>query len=264
MLKFADIAGVISDMDGVLWRGDEMLPGTPDLFAMLREREIPFVLATNNSAKTPAQYIDKLAGMGIHAIVESQIITSGTATVAYLQAQLGPGARVHVLGGDGLRHIIDEGGFLLVNEDADAVVVGIDTHLTYDKLKRATLLIRDGAEFIGTNPDVTFPAPEGLVPGAGSIIAAVQTATDRQPIIIGKPHRPMFKAALDLLGTSPETTVMLGDRLGTDIAGAQNAGLKSILLFTGVNTWQELPHSAVQPDLAYEDLPSLLKVWGDS
>jgi 4-nitrophenyl phosphatase len=261
-MEFSAIRGVIIDMDGVLWRGDVSLPGLVPFFEMLRARSIPFVLATNNSSRAPESYAQKLANMGVPDVLPEQIITSGTAAASYLGMHYPPGTRVHVLGGDGLRQVMTEAGFTLADDDAGVVVVGLDPALTYDKLKRAAFLIRGGASFIATNDDATFPTPEGLAPGAGSLVAALVTATDRQPdAIMGKPHAPMYEAALRLLETPPTTTLMIGDRLNTDIEGAQRIRLRTAIVLTGVSTRAEVDASPVKPDGIYADLGALLAAW---
>lgn len=260
-MDLSTVAAVICDMDGVLWRGDEALPGLAAFFAMLHARGLPYILATNNSSKTPGDYVQKLARMNVEGIRESAIITSGTATVGYLQMHYPPGSAVHVLGGPGLKQLIDAAGYARVDGAADVVVVGVDFDLTYDKLRRAVLAIRAGADFVGTNPDTTFPTPEGLVPGAGSILAALQAATDQTPVVIGKPHRPMFEIALRQLGSAAENTLMIGDRLQTDILGGQEAGLRTALLLTGVATREEAQNGSIRPDAVFVDLPDLLAGW---
>lgn len=260
-MDFSQILAVVMDMDGVLWRGNERLPGMVALFDLLKQRGLPFILATNNATRTAADYVQKLAEMGVSDVPESAIITSGIATTAYLRAHYPAGTRVHVLGGSGLHRTIADAGYPLVDEGAQVVVAGADFELTYAKLKRAALLILEGAVFIGTNPDPNFPSPEGLIPGAGSIIAALATATERQPFFIGKPGTPMFESALTLLGTSASATLMIGDRLSTDILGGQNANLKTALVLTGVTTRDELANSSIQPDGVYDDLPALLDAW---
>jgi 4-nitrophenyl phosphatase len=200
--------------------------------------------------------------MGVPDVLPEQIVTSGTAAASYLGLHFLPGTRVHVLGGDGLRQVITEAGFTLADEGAAAVVVGLDPALTYDKLKRAAFLIRGGAKFIATNDDATFPTPEGLAPGAGSLVAALRTATDRQPdATMGKPHAPMFEAALRMLETSPTATLMIGDRLNTDIEGALHLGLRTAIVLTGVSTRAEVDASPVKPDGIYADLEVLLAAW---
>jgi 4-nitrophenyl phosphatase len=152
-------------------------------------------------------------------------------------------------------------GFSLVAADADVVVVGLDPDLTYQKLAQAMQLIRGGARFIGTNGDRTFPLPDRLVPGAGSILAALQACTDQKPLIIGKPEKPMFEIALDRLGTPAGRTLMVGDRLDTDILGGQQAGLRTALLLTGVTTPEALATGSVRPDCVFDDLKALHAAW---
>ncbi|MEO8609672.1 MAG: HAD-IIA family hydrolase [Chloroflexota bacterium] len=257
-MNFSNIEAVVMDMDGVLWTGDVALPGLVPFFDLLRARNLAFALATNNSGKSRTAYVQKLIKMGVLGVHEDQIITSGTATASYLQTRYAPGTPIHVLGGDGLRQVMAEAGFQVVDENARAVIVGLDPQFTYEKLKRATLLIRAGAEFIATNGDRTIPVPEGLAPGAGSLVAALCAATDQEPaVVIGKPGAPMFEAALRLLGTAPEHTLMIGDRLNTDIEGAARVGLKTALVLTGVSTRAEAESSANPPDGIYDDLVAL-------
>ncbi|MCL4248683.1 MAG: HAD-IIA family hydrolase [Anaerolineae bacterium] len=255
-MTLANISGVVMDMDGVLWRGDVLLPGVHEWFSLLQTRAIPFALATNNSTKTPNDYVDKLARFGIGGVELHQIVTSSTTTVDYLRKHYPAGTTVFVVGGDGLRTLLVDAGFQLT-DNAQLVVAGLDPQLTYAKLKQATLLIRAGAEFIGTNDDRTFPTAEGLAPGAGSVLAAIQTATDQIPRTMGKPNAPMFEAALAILGTAPEQTLMIGDRLETDIAGAQRLGYRTALVLTGVATADDVAHGHIQPDAVYADLNTL-------
>ena len=256
---FDNISAIISDMDGVLWRGTQALPGMRAFFDFLFERELDFVLATNNSRNTPADYVHKLAGMGVAGIHPHHIVTSGTATVSSLSASYPAGTGMYVVGGDGLKQLLIRAGYELVEKDAEAVVCGIDFDLTYNKARTATLLIRAGAAFIGTNPDSSFPTPEGLVPGAGSILSLIEAASGVTPTIIGKPERGMFEAALRQLGTCPEETLMIGDRIGTDIAGAQALGIKTALVMTGVETNDSLEASDVKPDFVFAGLPELIE-----
>ncbi|TVR20747.1 MAG: HAD-IIA family hydrolase [Anaerolineaceae bacterium] len=263
-MKYANVKGVVLDMDGVLWRGDQPLPGLAELFEWLDESATPYALATNNSSKTPAQCAAKLASMGVPDVAPERIVTSSTATASYMAERYPAGTTVYALGMDAMREALDDAGFdVIADGQPDVVVAGVKFDLSYDDLRRATLCIRAGADFIGTNPDRTFPTPEGLVPGAGSIIAALTAATDAEPVIIGKPARPMFDAALAVTGTDAGQTLMIGDRLETDICGGRDAGLLTALVFTGVATPQDLtdPDNAIWPDVAYEGLPELLKAW---
>ncbi len=256
----ADVRAVALDMDGVLWRGSELLPGVHAFFDFLQGSRVPFVLVTNNSTRTVDMYVEKLARLGLDVSGE-QIITSAVATAAYLRANYSTGTRVHVVGESGLHEIVAEAGFPPVMRNADVVVVGMDRDLTYAKLRHATLFIRGGAHFIGTNGDRTFPTPEGLAPGAGTILAALQASTDQQPLVIGKPEPVMFEMALARLGTSAADTLMVGDRLETDILGAQRAGLRTALVLTGVTSPETLASGDVQPDWVFDHLDALRAVW---
>lgn len=261
-MNFSTIAAVIMDMDGVLWEGDHALPGLIPLFDMLRARGLKFALATNNATRNPAEYITKLERLGVQGVREDQIVTSGMVTARYLQSAYPPDTLIHVLGSDGLRRILTTAGFTLSDDEAGVVVVGLDLQLTYDKLKQASLLIQNGAAFIATNEDPSLPSPEGLIPGAGSVVAAVKTATGQTPVVMGKPHEPMYELALQMLGTTPAETLMIGDRLDTDIAGAIPLGMPTALVLTGASTQADVDNGAVKPDGVYAGLPELLAAWG--
>ncbi len=248
---------LIVDMDGVLWRGNRPLPGLGAFFAVLRERNIRFVLATNNASKRADEYVDKLVSFGV-SVPREAVLTSSQAVAQYL-AQHAPQARVFVLGTPSLAEELRAHGLTVVNDtpnvaDASHVVVGIDPQLTYSKLAEACLLIRRGAAFIGTNPDRTFPSERGIVPGNGAILAALEAATDVQPLVIGKPQPEMFIQAMRRMGGTPEDTVVIGDRLDTDILGGQRAGLTTWLVLSGVSTREEADRGPIRPDCIFEDI----------
>ncbi len=251
-----DIRGLIVDMDGVLWLGDRPLPGLAEFFSLLREREIPWVLATNNSSKTPESFAAKLSGFGVEAN-PGRILTSAVVAAEYLARQDPPGTPVYVIGGEGLKLALGDRGFALSEQDARWVVVGWDRHLTWKKLARASLLIHRGAGFLGTNPDLSYPTPEGPVPGCGAQLAALTAATGVSPIVVGKPEPEMFRQALGILGLPENTTAVVGDRIETDLAGAKRLGLKSILVLSGVTTPKILADSGFAPDAVFPDLPAL-------
>lgn len=261
MIAFPTIRAVLFDMDGVLYRGTQMLAGVPELLAFLDERGLGYACITNNAALTPAQYEAKLAAMGI-VMPASRVVTSAGATGRALRASYPRGTRVYIVGMEGLREALLHDGYFI--EDATApelVVQGADFALTYATLRTATLLIRAGAGYIATNPDKTFPAEEGLIPGAGAIMAALVAATDAEPLVIGKPAPTMFHVAAELLGAHPATVLVIGDRLDTDIAGAIAAGMPSALVLTGVSTRAEAEAGPVRPTAIYADLPQLLEAW---
>ena len=256
----AAIRHVIIDMDGVLWRGDEPLPGLTDFFSFLRGQDIGFILATNNASQTPESYADKIARFGVEVPVDC-VLTSSLVVAAYL-ADVAPfGAPVFAIGETGLVRALEEKGFVLQNEDADYVVVGWDRDLTYEKLTTASLLIHAGAEFVGTNPDVTYPTEAGPAAGNGAILAAVRAATGVKPVVTGKPQPRMYQEALRRLGADPTTTAMIGDRLDTDILGAARVGLTTVLTLSGISTREELGSSSVTPDLVCENLADLTDRW---
>jgi 4-nitrophenyl phosphatase len=255
-----DVHSLIVDIDGVLWKGREALPGVPAFFDFLRGNKISFIIASNNSARPASDIVARLAQMGVR-VDPREVLTSAEVAALCLPRLVGNGARVYLVGGEGIRDALARAGFAIVEENADAVVVGLDRDLTYEKLKRATFEIRRGAKFIGTNADKTFPTDEGLAPGGGAIIAAIQAATDVAPIVVGKPERAMFDIAMEQMGADRARAAMLGDRLDTDIEGARRAGLKSILVLTGVTTREMLAQSKVQPDWVFEDLDELRENW---
>jgi 4-nitrophenyl phosphatase len=252
------LRGLVIDMDGVLWHGDTPLPGLHEFFDTLRRQRIRFVLATNNNTQTPEGYVQKAMKMGVEVVPE-QIVTAGVATVHYLCSNYPVGSRVYVVGEAALKGLIAEAGFTLADSDVQAVVATMDRQLTYDMLKRATLLIRGGADFIGPNPDPSYPTPEGLVPGGGAILAAISAASECQPLIIGKPESWMFRIAMERMQLQPEETASLGDRLATDIAGGQRLGLKTILVLSGVATAAELDLSPIQPTWVFSGIEELAK-----
>jgi 4-nitrophenyl phosphatase len=252
---------VLFDMDGVLYRGNQVLPGARELLAFLDSIDIRYACITNNASMTPTEYEAKLAKMGI-VMPAALVLTSALVTGHYLRRRYPRGTRVLLIGMAGLREaLLNDGHFVEDEATPELVVQGADFTLTYERLKLATLAIRRGARYIATNPDRTFPAEEGLIPGAGAVTAALVAATDTEPLVIGKPAPTMFQVAVDMLGSEPATTLVIGDRLDTDIGGAINAGLPSLLVLTGVSTRAEAEAGPIRPDLIYDDLPALLAEW---
>lgn len=269
-MQLAYIKSLIIDIDGVLWRGSKPLPGVADFFSFLQAHSVRFLIVTNNATRTAESLVERLMALGVR-VSPDEILTSAKATALYLKQELPEGSLVLIVGEEGLLDALSRVGFRAVQADlaeaddpARAVVVGLDRGLTYRKLLAGTIAIRAGARFIATNTDATFPAEQGLVPGAGSMVAAVQTATSVTPTVIGKPYRPMFDAALDLLNSPKVQTAMLGDRLDTDIQGAQSVGLKTILVLTGVTTAEEANESTIRPDLTVANLVELKEEWESS
>lgn len=264
MKLFKNIRALIIDMDGVLWHGDAPLPGLLEFFKTLREQKMRFILATNNAGLTAEQYVIKLARMGV-AVSLNEIITSGMATARHLAEQTNPlTTRIFVLGEGGAQQPLLDQGFTLTGlyelgcgKGADIVVCGKDETLTWDKLATATLNIRAGARFIGTNADMTLPTERGQILGNGAILAALEAATGVKPTIIGKPEPIIYQQALNLLGVEKAETIAIGDRLDTDILGAVRAGIRSLLVLTGVSTKDDLKTINYQPTWVMPDIRAI-------
>ena len=271
MESFKNIRALIIDMDGVLWHGTQAMPGLVEFFKTLNDLDIRYILATNNASLTPEQYVTKLANMGV-TVSQKQILTSGMATALYLSERVNPKeTRVFVVGEDGATQPLLDLGFTLTglyevdNSDkpeqkgADIVVCGKDETLTWAKLATASLNIRAGASFIGTNADTTLPTEHGITHGNGAILAALEVATGVSPTIIGKPEPIIYQQALGLLGISPDETVALGDRLETDILGAVRTGIRSIMVLTGISSEADLQDSDYQPTWVMADIRAVTK-----
>lgn len=258
MLKnLKDMRAIVIDMDGVLWHDATPLPGLIEFFDLLRARDIRFVLATNNASKTRKEFQSKLAGMGVK-VAADDVVTSSLASALYMKQHWPQGGSVFVIGEEGLKEPLREAGFTLTTDHSDFVICGMDRGLSWDKLAQATLNIRAGAVFIGTNPDTTYPTERGFVHGNGSVLALLKTASDIAPIIIGKPEPIMYQQSMLRLGIEPEFTVALGDRLDTDILGAKKANIASIMVLTGVSTRADLETSDFQPEWVFDGLPDLI------
>jgi 4-nitrophenyl phosphatase len=255
------VKAYVIDMDGVLYRGEERLPYVREFLSALDGRSIPYLMATNNSMRSPEQYVEKLSTMGID-LAADRILTSGMATSLWLRERFARGTRVYIVGMPALHQaILGDGYFEPAERDAEVVVSGADFTLTYDKLRIATLAIRAGARYIATNGDTTFPTEEGIIPGAGAIIAALRAATGVEPDIIGKPAIGMIEEALDVMRVRPAETVMLGDRLDTDILAGQRAGMVTVLVLTGVTSEAEAATSDIRPDVTLHDLRPLVELY---
>lgn len=239
---------VIFDLDGVVYRGDEPIRGARELVAWLHERGIAVRFATNNSMVTRAGYVTKLAAMGIPTRAE-EVVTSTSATVEHLRRHLPDVRTVLAIGADGMRYELLGAGFDVtmagdlaqsavsggpLERAYDAVIVGLDPAVDYARLAAAMSAVADGARLIATNADARYPTPVGFLPGAGSIVAALSTATGVVPEVIGKPEPAMFRAILEAAGVAAEEAVVVGDNPDADVVGARRSGISAILVLTGV------------------------------
>ncbi|HEY7282507.1 MAG TPA: HAD-IIA family hydrolase [Actinomycetota bacterium] len=249
---------VLFDLDGVLYRGSDTVPGAPEAVEEVRRRGLRVAFVTNNSSRTPGQVAAKLAGHGVDA-PSGEVVTSAMATADLL----GPadGRTAFVVGEDGIREALREAGFAVVGDDADradVVCVGVDTAVTYARLRTAAVLVERGARLIATNTDASFPAPDGLWPGAGALLAAITTTIGRGPeAVAGKPHPPLLRAALDRIGG--RRPLVVGDRLDTDIDGAAAVGWDSLMVLTGVSTEADLVGAPNLPTHLGADLGALFR-----
>jgi glycerol 3-phosphatase-2 len=249
---------VLFDLDGVLYRGPDTVAGAADTVASLRARGIPLAFVTNNSSRTPEQVAAKLAGHGIDAPAE-EVVTSAIVTADLLRTR--GGSTAYVIGERGIREALRLAGFEVLDDHADRadyVVVGVDSAATYDRLRTAALLVQRGAALVATNADASYPAPDGLWPGAGALLSVITTTTGRPPnAVVGKPHPPLLQSALERAGGS--RPLVVGDRLDTDVSGAAAVGWDSLLVLTGVSTVRDLPGATDLPDFLADDLGALFR-----
>ena len=246
-------------MDGVLWRGAQPLGDLTQRFEQIERLGWKTVLVTNNATRSVDFYLEKLRSFGVH-LERWQVISSGEALAYYLDKALPKNATLYVIGEEGLVSLLAHQGFIIGEENAQAVIVSLDRQLTYDKLRRGNRLVRAGAALIATNPDPSIPAPDGLEPGAGAILAAMEAASGVQAVIAGKPNPQAYRLAMERLGTTPEETLVIGDRLETDIAGAQSLGCSTALVLSGVTSEEAASSWSPQPDLVARDLGEVLKI----
>ncbi|MEN6530490.1 MAG: HAD-IIA family hydrolase [Anaerolineaceae bacterium] len=258
---YPQIRGLILDMDGVLWHDDEPIGDLPEIFSAIDRMALKVTFATNNATKSVSEFLHKLADFGVKVHPE-QIVTAADAALRYISEHFAPSTQIFVIGSESLREEVRKHGFLVTDEQdstgADVVLVALDTHINYQKLARAGLLIRAGAKFIATNTDATYPTPKGLLPGAGTLVAAVAAASGKEPLVIGKPQPTLFQQAMEIMGTQPRETLCVGDRLETDILGGQNAGCLTALVLGGVSTLEQAQAWQPQPTIIARDLKSLV------
>lgn len=247
-------AGVVIDLDGVVLRDEEVFKGAAGLLRRLCRAKKPFVLVTNNATRRPEDWVEILGGAKVK-ITADQVLTSAQAAGRLLA---GTGATCFVVGSRGLTAALADAGLGVVDdsEAADAVVVGLDRQLTYDKLRRAAAAIQRGARFVGTNPDATLPTLAGDEPGNGAALAYLRTATGVAPEVVGKPHTAMFELAAERLAVDGPICV-IGDRIETDVVAADRMGWDACLVLTGVSGWPSLIGASASPRWVVPDLAAV-------
>lgn len=245
------------DMDGTIYLGEKWIEGARDFLKKIEESGRNYVFLTNNSSKNPAVYVEKLHRMGWE-IGEEKIITSGQATIYYLQQHY-PGEKVFLLGNPLLCEEFEQAGIVLDDVAPDVVVTAFDTSLNYGKMCKVCDLVRQGLPYLATHPDYNCPTETGFIPDAGAIHAFIHASAFRYPDrIIGKPNRDMVDYLVKRTGVAKAQTAMVGDRLYTDIAAGKNNGLTSILVLSGEATLQDVQASEIKPDLIYESVQDMI------
>jgi len=256
-----DFDGFLIDLDGVVWIGVELVPGAREALRGLIEAGKEVVFVTNNPGRSPATYQSRLRDRDI-PVADGHVVTAGVVTARMAAERAGPGGRAFVAGAPGLKAAAAAAGLELVEgkagRDADVVLVSGHAEFDYAELLTTTLALRRGAALFATSRDPNLPMPDGLWPGTGAVLAAVETASGARAEIGGKPERHLFDAARELTGGA-ERVAMVGDRLASDIAGGHHAGLKTIFALSGVDSLADATEADPAPDFVIEDLSSLLE-----
>lgn len=256
--QFTHVTTWLTDMDGVLVREDTAIPGAAELLELWEARGQEYLVLTNNSIYTPRDLAARLARSGLH-VAEENLWTSALATAQFLKNQ-NAGSRAYVIGEAGLTTALHEAGFVLTDTDCDYVVLGETRTYSFEAITKAIRLILNGARFISTNPDTTGPSPEGPMPATGSVAALITAATNLHPYVVGKPNPMMFRSALNQIGGHSETTAMMGDRMDTDIVSGMEAGLRTVLVYSGVTAPQDVERFPFRPTLALDSVADLLEL----
>jgi NagD protein len=246
------IKNYLMDMDGVLLRGTTLIRGAIEFVQRLRVEGIPFLILTNNSQYTPRDLQVRLTYMGLD-VPQEAIFTSALATAQFLHSQR-PGGRAYVIGESGLTTALHDHGYILTDQDPEYVVLGETTTYSFERITQAIRFITAGARFIATNPDVMGPGEGGIVPATGAVAALISAATGVQPYFVGKPNPLMMRTALRTLDAHSEDSVMIGDRMDTDIVSGIESGLRTILVLTGVTTREQVERFPYRPTWIRESI----------
>ncbi|MCX4098944.1 HAD-IIA family hydrolase [Nocardia sp. alder85J] len=243
-------------MDGVLVHEDHPIPGADKFLAELTAAGIPFLVLTNNSIRTPRDLQARLRHSGLD-IPEEAIWTSALATATFLDDQR-PGGTAYVVGESGLTTALHEIGYVLTDSDPDYVVLGETRTYSFEAITTAIRLVDRGARFIATNPDATGPSREGLLPATGSVAALITRATGREPYYVGKPNPLMMRSALRRIGAHSQSTVMIGDRMDTDVIAGLEAGMRTILVTSGISTRASVEQFPYRPTVVLDSVADLV------
>jgi NagD protein len=248
--------GFLIDMDGVMYRGNQLIPGADRFVAELLARDIPFLFLTNNSQRTRRDMVVKLRRLGID-VSDDHIFTCAMATARFLAAQK-PHGTAYVIGEGGLLHALHHNGYSVVDHDPDYVVVGEGRVFSFEMMEAAVRMIAAGAKLVATNPDPNCPTAHGPRPGCGAIVAMLEAATGRKAFSVGKPSPVMMRMARKQLGLETARTTMIGDTMETDILGGVQLGYRTILVLSGGTRREDLPLFAFRPDEIVESVADLI------
>ncbi|HEY0632305.1 MAG TPA: HAD-IIA family hydrolase [Thermoleophilaceae bacterium] len=255
-----EIQSWLMDMDGVLVREENAVPGAGEFLTRLRERDTPFLVLTNNSIYTRRDLAARLRASGLD-VPEDSIWTSALATARFLDDQR-PNGSAYVIGEAGLTTALHEAGYTLTDRDPDYVVLGETRTYSFERITSAIRLVASGARFIATNPDPTGPSPDGPLPATGSVAALISRATGVAPYFVGKPNPLMMRSALNAIDAHSETAAMVGDRMDTDVISGLEAGLEAILVLTGVTTRAEAERHPYRPSRIVDSIADLIDELG--
>ena len=250
------IENYLIDMDGVLVREEQAIPGADRFIRALQEAGRRFLILTNNSVYTPRDLAVRLETSGLHVPADS-IWTAALATARFLQEQR-PGGSAYVIGEAGLTTALHEVGYVLAERDPDYVVLGETRSYSFERITRGIRLISDGARFIAANPDVTGPSPDGILPATGSVAALISKATGVEPYYVGKPNPLMMREALRAIEAHSEATAMIGDRMDTDVVAGIEAGLRTILVLSGISTRDTAERFPYRPSQIVDSVADLV------
>jgi NagD protein len=252
-----EIRSWLMDMDGVLVREEEAIPGADEFITRLRELGTPFLLLTNNSIYTQRDLAARLRNSGID-VPEERIWTSALATARFLEDQR-PGGSAFVIGEAGLTTALHNAGYTLTERSPEYVVLGETRTYSFERITQAIRLIEGGARFIATNPDATGPTLDGPLPATGSVAALISRATGVDPYFIGKPNPLMMRSALNTIDAHSETAAMIGDRMDTDIVSGLEAGMATILVLTGLTTGEDAERHPYRPSRIVDSVADLIE-----
>ena len=255
--KLKNKTAFISDMDGVIYHGNHLLPGAAEFIRFLEERELKYLFLTNSSERTPRELAEKLARLGVRVAPE-HFYTSALATADFLSRQK-PGCSVFAVGEAGLLHALYEKDISMNDIDPDYVVIGETRTYSFERLEKAVRLVLKGAKLIGTNPDLTGPTEHGIVPATGALISPIELSTGKHAYFIGKPNPFMMRRAVKYLNAMSSETVIIGDRMDTDIIAGVEAEVDTVLVLSGVTKQDEIGRFAYTPKYVMSGLDELVK-----